>query len=82
MTDERTASEVDELAALEALHESGDARELDRRARLLAERAQDEDVRKRAIELRKRVQLDPFVLWVWVGTVVFIAGIVYFYVVR
>jgi len=82
MTDERTAPEADELSALEALYESGDSREVDRRARLLEARAQSEDVRKRAIELRKRVQLDPFVLWVWIGTVVFIAGIVYFYVVR
>lgn len=83
MTDESTTpSEPEDLATLEALYEAGDAREVNRRARLLAERTQDEGVRKRARELQSRVQLDPFILWVWVGTVVFIAGIVYFYVLR
>lgn len=74
--------EADEVRAIESLYEAGDFREVDRRARALAGKTKDDAVRGRANELLGRVQLDPFILWVWGATVLFIAGIVYVYVIR
>ena len=74
--------EADEVHAIETLYDAGDFREVDRRAKALAGKTKDDAVRGRANELLGRVQLDPFILWVWGATVLFIAGIVYVYVIR
>jgi len=74
--------DAEELRAIEGLYEAGDFREVHRRAGVLVERTQEEAIRSRARELSNRVQLDPFVLWAWGGTVLVVAGIVYFYVIR
>ena len=74
--------DAEELRAIEGLYETGDFREVHRRAGALVERTHDDAVKTRARELSNRVQLDPFVLWAWAGTVVVVAGIVYFYVIR
>jgi len=78
------SSETDaqELSALESLYEAGDFREVNGRARTLADRTEDEAIRARAKALHARVQLDPFVLWVWGATVLVVVGIVYVYVLR
>ena len=77
-----TETDAQELSALEALYQAGDFREVNLRARALADRTEDEAVRTRAKELHSQVQLDPFVLWVWGATVLIVVGIVYFYVLR
>lgn len=77
-----TGPDADELRAIEALYEAGDFAEVNRRARVLAEKATDDAVKARATALTGRVQLDPFVLYAWAGTVVVVAGIVYYYVIR
>lgn len=74
--------DAEELRAIEALYEAGDFRGVSQRAPALAERAKDDPVRARARELAGRVQLDPFVLYAWGATVLVVAGIVYYYVIR
>jgi hypothetical protein len=74
--------DAEELRAIETLYEAGDFREVSRRAPALAERSKEDPVRARARELASRVQLDPFVLWAWGATVLVVAGIVYYYVIR
>lgn len=74
--------DVAELHAIEALYEAGDFREVHARSLALAAKTSDETVRGKARALDARVQLDPFVLYAWAGSVVVVAGIVYYYVIR
>jgi len=71
-----------ELAAIEALYEAGDFREVNRRAGELARSSADAEVKARALALQDKVHMDPFVLWAWAGTALLVAGVVYYYVLR
>lgn len=81
--DDQTASaEKADLARAEALYEAGDFRAVNQLAGGLAERAKDPEVKEHARTLASRVQIDPFVLWVWAGTTLLVFGIVYAFVLR
>ncbi len=79
---EPPSPEKEELGRIEAMYEAGDFRSVNQLARALSERATDAEVKEGAKTLASRVQIDPFVLWVWAGTTVLVFGLVYAFVLR
>ncbi|MBI2897899.1 MAG: hypothetical protein HYY06_30350 [Deltaproteobacteria bacterium] len=77
-----TSADGEELGRIETLYEAGDFRSVNHLAGALSERPTDDVVKERAKTLASRVQIDPFVLWVWAGTTVLVFGLVYAFVLR
>jgi len=73
---------VPELDALVEAFSAGDYARVRREAPKLAERSDDEEVKKAARNLRQRVEADPLAIWLLVLTAALLVGLAGYWVIK